>query len=398
MSIRQNFYIVLISVCSIMNVMMSSDLYIPGLPAISDYFGVTSDFAQITLATNLWGIAISGLLYGPLSDSFGRKKTLMLGFGLFVTFTIVCSFSTNIYMLIGARFLQGFGGGSAMVITLAMVKDVFTGNRCTEILARIMMIIAIAPMVAPIIGGYVIDQFNWQASFYLMAIFGMINLIGIYLFLPETNPTSEETKHSVSPAQISRNYKTLIQDKQFMSLAVIHGFLFIGKWSFFTVAPFIFIKVMGIQIHEFGYYMGSIVLGYAFFSLLTQFTVKKIGTEKILYWGIRLGFAGSILLLVFSKFTPDSANLICLSVALYVGAIAMIAPSAANLAMDVHLELKGAAASIVSMFRTMLASVGAVIGSFVEDTTFMSIAILMITLMILLGLLIARVQPATKTA
>jgi DHA1 family bicyclomycin/chloramphenicol resistance-like MFS transporter len=407
MTLPREVKISALAILCLTNMMFSNELPLPALPNITAYFATTTEMSQLSVAINLAGIALFALIHGPVSDVYGRKNILLYTLVLYAGITVACTFVTSIEQLLVARFLQGCCGGATTVVGLAMVNDEFAGPHNTQILSRILLASVAASIVAPIIGGHLTVSFGWKSVFYFMAAYGVFCLAIIYfyykdvcvhrrLYAPEGSRL--RAKLIIKFLQIFEGFSEMFRHRDFMYAVTIHGSLYCGKWIYATVAPFIFIQSMGLSPIVFGYYTAAIIGAFILCSLLTEFTIQKIGNYGVIQKGLTIAFVGASLLLMVVLFYPNKPASIAFAAAIYIGATAMLTPSGATLAMDLS-KKKGAAAAILASTRTFMGVLGATIGGVVRDDHFILMPIaLFITIAIPAYMLFQLQQKQKKHA
>jgi DHA1 family bicyclomycin/chloramphenicol resistance-like MFS transporter len=376
--------VTIISALSTSLVLMSSHLYIPALPVITVYFGIPADLTQMTLPFNLLGICLSGLIYGPISDVYGRRFTLLIGLTLFLIFTISCIFSPNIYVMILFRFLQGCGGGACMTLALVMIKDFFPKEQCTQMLSRIAVVLTVTPALSPIIGGYLTAFLGWQSTFISMALLGSFIFVLVIYKLPETleargNKIPSTPRQFLALGSIFRPYFKILRDKRFISYAIVYSLPFAGQWCFLAAAPFIFINQLNVPTASFGYYMSSVTVLYILSSLMIQYIAPHIGSQRLIKWGLKIGILSSSLFLVVAITLPSKAMLLTSIMSFYVSAIAFTTPAATTKALETHEENKGISASLLSSTRIAAGCLGSFIAGMLEDINFIKVGCFMVT-------------------
>ncbi|MBL0942090.1 MAG: multidrug effflux MFS transporter [Alphaproteobacteria bacterium] len=373
----------LMSTLAMSLVLMSSHLYIPALPTICDYYVTTSDLAQITLPLNSLGLCLSGLIYGPVSDVYGRRPLILGGMVIFLVFTMSCIFAPNIYVLILFRFLQGCGGGASMALGLVIINDLFNGEKCTQMLSRLAVVLTVAPAVAPVIGGYLTVFFGWQATFIFIAIWGSLVFILFLYKLPETLKPSTLKFHvknqkSLALRSIFKPYLKLYRNRTFRTYAILHSVLFAGQWCFVAAAPFVFIKQLRIPPSSFGYYMSSVTFLYILGSFLIQRIALKVSNQSLIKWGLEIGIISSISFLVVTIILPENPFILCLMMSIYVSAAAFVSPAAATKALEINGERKGASASFLSSIRIAAGFIGSFTAGILEDIDFIKVGCFML--------------------
>ena len=284
--LKRNILILIIAVIILSDI--SSDVYLPSLPKISDFFSVDHTIAQLTISLNLAGISISGLLYGPLSDYYGRRPIMLLGVGIFMLASIACCFANNIIVLIIMRFVQGFGAGVAGVVGYAIIKDMYSGSECAKNISIVNMAVAFSPVLGPILGSAIIAHgYHWNMLFITISIMAILVLGCLFVFLKETI-ILEKIDNNISFLSIMRKYKELILNIRFCGFALIQSFTIMWIWSCIANLPFIFVKDMGVPISYYGYFVAINVVAYIIGAILNQRFVEKFGINNMLLLGLIL--------------------------------------------------------------------------------------------------------------
>ncbi|WP_458694741.1 Bcr/CflA family efflux MFS transporter [Wolbachia endosymbiont (group B) of Apotomis turbidana] len=274
---------------------MATDLYSVALPSIANYFKVKGNIAQLTISLNLLGVAISGLIYGPLSDYYGRRLIMLIGMTIFTLASIVCCIADNIILLILIRFIQGAGAGVAGVVGYAAIRDMYSGSEYSRVISKLNMVVALSPGIAPVVGSYIISHgYSWKFLFFIISLAAIIMLIFIYLKLQETL-TVNKSKASIN---IFKQYISIFRNYRFLGFSAIHGLTFMWLWAYIANYPFIF-ESMGIEVQYFGYLISIIVIFYVIGTLINRRYVPKIGVSKMLIIGLVLPIISDGLLVYF---------------------------------------------------------------------------------------------------
>ena len=282
-------------ILSVAVVDMATDLYSVALPSIANYFKVKGNIAQLTISLNLVGIAISGLIYGPLSDYYGRRLIMLIGMTIFTLASIVCCIADNIILLILIRFIQGAGAGVAGVVGYAAIRDMYSGSEYSRVISKLNMIVALSPGIAPVVGSYIISHgYSWKFLFFIISLATIIMLIFIYLKLQETL-TVNKSKASIN---IFKQYILIFKNYRFLGFSAIHGLTFMWLWAYIANYPFIF-ESMGVEVQYFGYLISIIVIFYIIGTLINRRYVPKIGVSKMLIIGLVLPMISDGLLVYF---------------------------------------------------------------------------------------------------
>jgi len=173
---------------------LAIDFYLPGFPAIAQAFGTDEKHVQLTLASYFLGLSIGQLIYGPVADRFGRRIPLLFGVGLFTLASLACAFAPNLEWLIGARFIQALGGCAGMVLSRAIVSDKCDAVQSAKVFSQLMLVMGLAPILAPLLGGLLVNDYGWQAIFLSLTLFSALCALAVFLGLPESMP-AEHPRH-----------------------------------------------------------------------------------------------------------------------------------------------------------------------------------------------------------
>jgi len=276
---------------------VSTDLYLPSLPRLAEVFGATSASVQLTLSVFLAGFALGMLIYGPLSDRFGRRPVLIGGISLFVLASIACLAAPSVEWLIGGRLLQALGAAAGPVLGRAVVRDVYGPYQAAQALSYVAMAMALAPAVGPVLGGLVTQAFDWWANFLLLLLFGLIALGGVCLFLPETNRYRDP--HATELRRLLSNYRQLLGSREYLSFVVIVGGGYGGIFSFISGSSFVLIDGLGLSPLAYGFCFAGAILGYMTGSFASARLYGRFSIERLIGFGcismLLGGLIGSIL-------------------------------------------------------------------------------------------------------
>ncbi len=257
----------------------SIDMYLPGFGNVADDFGVDISKVGLTLTSYLIGIALGQLAYGPLMDRFGRRRPLIGGLILFTVTALLCAFSWNLNILIAARFFMALGGCAGMVASKAIVRDLFEKKQVADVLSTLMLIMGVAPIIAPTVGGIVIGAFDWEAVFYILAVFAILMLLLITFVLPESAAPNRST--SLRPKNIVLEYLSILRNREFFIFAITRGFTMGCLLSYVSSAPFIFIEFFELSEQQFGWGFGSNALGLILGSQINRLALKRFSLLQI---------------------------------------------------------------------------------------------------------------------
>ncbi|MDX9962850.1 multidrug effflux MFS transporter [Desulfobacter postgatei] len=262
---------------------LSTDMYLPALPLLQQIWQQPMSVVNLTLSGFFIGFCISMLLYGPLSDKYGRKPLLMVGIMIYIAASFVSGFVDDIYHLICLRVLQGVGASSGVVISMAITKDLYEGKQRQRILAYMAVIMALAPMLAPILGGVIMAWLSWNWVFFMQAVMGMIALGGVF-WLKE--PLQEPENVSIS--ETMRLYLKLFGNWRYIGLVLLFSVIVLPHFSFIGSASNIYISHFGMSEQVFSYFFAFNAAAIMAGSFICTRIQRRMASEKI----VTIGFAG----------------------------------------------------------------------------------------------------------
>ncbi|QKX01965.1 Bcr/CflA family efflux MFS transporter [Wolbachia endosymbiont of Cruorifilaria tuberocauda] len=279
---------------------MATDLYSVALPSIANHFKVDGSVVQLTISLNLVGFAVSGLVYGPLSDYYGRRPIMLIGMAVFALASVMCCMANNIILLILVRFIQGIGAGVAGVVGYAAIRDMYSGSEYSRVISKLNMVVALSPGIAPVVGSYIISHgYSWKFLFFIMSLAAVVMFIFIYLKLQETlsvNRSGTSVANLIS--NILKQYILIFRNYRFLGFSTIHGLTFMWLWAYVANYPFIF-EAMGVEVQYFGYFISIIVIFFMIGTLINRKCVPKMGVSRMLIVGLALPIIPESLLAYF---------------------------------------------------------------------------------------------------
>lgn len=338
---------------------LSTDMYLPSLPAIAETFGASSGATQLTLSVHLIGFAGSQLFYGPLADRHGRRPVLLGGFALYMIGCFVSLFVASIEQLIAARLLQAVGGGATVVLARAIVRDLYEGPEAGQMLAKMAAIMGLVPAAAPMLGGVIEDIYGWKANFIAMGAFGAVLAAIVATSLDETLPAAR--RQSAAPAAILANYRRLLMDRRFLKYLAIASAAFCGLFAFISGSSFVLQGTFGLSPVMYGLCFGVMAVGYVAGSLTGARIVRRLGIDATLRFGGFCAALGGLLMLTALSVAP-SALAIVLPVVIYGFAIGLSMPQAMAGALTPFPEMAGTASSLLGFLQSIA---GALAGIYV---------------------------------
>ncbi len=238
---------------------LAVDMYLPALPTLAESLDVDPARIQLTLSSFFVGVASGQLLHGPLSDRYGRRPLMLIGLVLYVLASVGCALSTSVLALTVLRFVQALGACSGMVISLAVIRDSVPPQEGAKMLSRMMLVLGLAPILAPFIGGQILAWFGWRAIFWVLAFYGAACFLLVLLLLPETRPA-----HSKGPTGIVswlKGFAGVLAHRRFIGFAMTRSCATAGMFSYIAGSPFVFIVLFGVPAEHYGWLFGMNAIG-----------------------------------------------------------------------------------------------------------------------------------------
>lgn len=364
--------------------LMATDLYLPAMPMMVDYFNASDNLVQNSISTFQLGIVFSAIIYGPLSDTYGRRRVLLVGYSIFMLSSFLLVLSTHIDYMLWLRLLQGSGAGVAVALAPAIIRDCFSERESGKVFAQMSIVILLTPAIAPVFGGYLTTYFGWQACFIFIAMSVAIALAIFSKFLPETNPIETRTKLRVKT--LIKNYKLVLSNKSFMGYVLCHSLPSSAIWCYLTVMPFIYIKYMGVGPEYFGYYVFVQVMANALGSYFVQKTVIKQGANRTIFKGVLMFLFGSLTMTMAATLAPSSPILATMGAIPFLMGISFVFPTSLAKAMSFAAETRGAAGSCIASTRQIFAFLGSLTAAAMPDTSLFPAIIFMATIGTMTGI------------
>ncbi|MEH6990804.1 Bcr/CflA family efflux MFS transporter [Cytobacillus firmus] len=354
------------------------DMYLPGFPDIADDFSARASLVQMSLTACLIGLAAGQVIVGPLSDSHGRRKPLLIGISLFAVSSLLCAISPNIAAFIAARFLQGLTASAGIVLSRAVVRDVFSGKELTKFFALLMVINATAPMIAPMTGGalLLIPFASWESIFYFLSFLGLFITIVIYFRLKETLPREKRV-----PSSIGNSVKSmggLFRDRSFIGYALIVGFIHGGSFAYVSGTPFVYQGIYGVSPQVFSILFGINGLAIITGSFLIGRLAGVIPERSLLRTAVCIAVSATSVLLIMTIIKGPLFMLV-IPIFIYMTSMGMIITSSFTLAMKNQGHRAGSASAVIGMLPLVLGSAVSPLVSIDETTAVPMGVILFIT-------------------
>jgi DHA1 family bicyclomycin/chloramphenicol resistance-like MFS transporter len=354
---------------------LSTDMYLPSLPDIARDFTATTAQTQLTISTYLVGFAIGQLIYGPLADRHGRKPVLLWALAIFCLASLACMVATSIDMLIVTRALQAVGGCGGVVIARAVVRDVYSGARAGRELSLMSMVMAVAPVIAPMIGGAVQMLFGWRASFAVLTASGILIAALIWLYLPET--LERRATEPVSVRSMLRSFATFLSDGGYLAHCGMAILVFAGLFAWISASSFVLQDLYHLSAFAFGVSFAIASAGFMAGSLIASHFVSHWGIGRTLGFGALAQAAGGLLMMAALAIGFRSAAALVGPMAIYLVGLGLTLPQAMAGAMHPYRDRAGAASSLIGFLQQSGAALcGVAVAHFLGETAWpMAVAV-----------------------
>jgi DHA1 family bicyclomycin/chloramphenicol resistance-like MFS transporter len=328
---------------------LSIDMYLPSFPAIAQSLGTDRGSVERTLAAFLIGLALGQLFYGPLSDRFGRKPPLYVGLAIYVAASLGCVFASSIDALTALRFFQALGGSAGMVIARAVIRDRSDTRGSAQALSLLMLVMGVAPILAPLLGGALLTLTGWHGIFIFLSLFGGGVLVAVVTRMQETVHANVAAK--ISLGSVLANYGRLLRDRHFMACAAAGGLGISGMFAYIVGSPHIFIEHYEITPGHYGFLFGLNAIGIVGGSQVNARLLRKYPPQQILrkaLWGLPIASLTG-LSLAASGLINLPLLMLCLFV--FIGSLGFIGPNATALALAGQGARTGAASALLGTLQ-----------------------------------------------
>ncbi len=370
---------------------LSIDMFLPGLPDIRHDFQTTTSNAQLTLSMFMIGLAFGNLFAGPISDSTGRRKPLIIAMIIFTLASLGIVFVHNIWLMVALRFLQGVTGGAAAVISRAIASDMYSGNELTKFMALLMLVNGIAPVVAPTIGGIILNYSVWRMVFVILTIFGFVMVIGSLLKVPESlTVTNRESSSGLKT--MFKNFKILLKTPRFVLPMLIQGMTFVLLFTYISASPFIIQKIYGMTAIQFSWMFAGIGITLIISSQLTGYLVDFIDSQKLMRGMTMIQIIGVILVTIV-LLNHWNFWILAIGFIILIAQVTGVATLGFTIAMDESSSGRGSSSSLLGLVQFLFGGVASpLVGVKGEDNPIPYIIIIIATADILIILQIYNMR------
>jgi len=369
-------------------------MYLPAMPTMISALDTDISHMHLTLSAYLTGFAIFHLACGPMADRFGRKPILVGGTLVFVVACIGCSLSSSVEELLLFRFIQGIGACVGPTLARTITRDVFGPTRAARALSLIAILTALAPAVAPSIGGVLLLMLPWPSIFVFLGVYGMVMIVLIHIYLAESLCQPQ----SLHPLVIARNFGQLFRDPLYLSAAVASGLAYAGFMVYLSCSSFVYIEMLGVPVEYFGLIFLSSVVGYMLGSGVSARLTRYYDSEQTILLGATLVAIATGVMWLWAQQFPDSITALVLPMVFYATGMGLLLPNAMAVALRPFPHIAGTASALMGFIQmSMSAAATALVGALLQDTPTPMLASMFLVTLLALGLSVMVYQRYTVT-
>lgn len=338
------------------------DLYLPSFPSLKADLGITDPQVQLTLSATVVGFAVGQLLIGPLSDRFGRKIPLVAMTALHVLASVLVASAPDVTLLTALRALQGFAAAGGAVVAMAMARDLFDGRRLVVMLSRLALISGLAPIIAPVMGSWLVSIFNWRGIFWVLAAYGLLVVVLVAVLVPESRPATDRSTGGIR--EIRGAYRRVLGDRLYVGVALTAALAFSGLFSYVSTSSVLLQETFGLTPGGFGLIFALCSVGVFIGVQAGSRLAARLGPHWTLVMGTSVMVVSALVLLGVGTIATNAWELV-VPMFLYTSGFGASMPSCQVIALQNHRRDSGTAASLMGALNMGLSAVvGPVIGTF----------------------------------
>ena len=330
---------------------LSLDMYLPALPTLADEFSSSTSYAQLSLTACMVGLALGQLLAGPLSDVRGRRIPLIVGLVLYTIASGLCLVSPTMGSFVALRFIQGMAGAAGIVISRAVVRDVYEGPELTRFFSLLMLVNGVAPIAAPIIGGQILTYTSWRGVFILLSLIGALALLAVIFGLGETLPAQKRSSGGLRQTLLT--FGKIARNRRFMGYALTQGFAMAGMFAYISGSPFVLQKIYGVSPQMFSICFAINGLGIILASQIAGRLAGKVSETRLLIAGLLTAAAGGTSLLI-AILAGGGLITVLIPLFLVVSSVGLINTASFALAMADQAKSAGSASALIGVMTFLL--------------------------------------------
>lgn len=333
---------------------LSLDMYLPALPVLADDLSTTASYAQLSLTACMVGLAFGQIFAGPLSDVKGRRTPLLAGLFLYILSSLICIIASSVGIFVIFRFIQGVAGAVGIVISRAIVRDLYSGTELTKFFALLMLVNGAAPILAPIAGGQLLEFTTWRGIFFVLSLIGMITFIFVFSSLSETLPSERRSKSGLK--QTFLTFRKIIGDRLFMGYALTQGFVGAGLFAYIAGSPFVLQNIYQLSPQMFSLCFAVNGVGIIIFTQLTGKLAVRFGETRLLITGLGLSTVAGISLLLMILLNVGLFGIL-IPLFILVSSVGIVNTTTFSLAMKDQANSAGSASALLGLMTFLFGGI-----------------------------------------
>lgn len=325
---------------------LSMDMYLPALPIVATDLNTSASLAQLSLTACLIGLAAGQLIFGPLSDIKGRKRPLLYTLAIYAIVSALCAFSTNIWLFVALRFIQGFTGAAGIVIARAAARDIYAGKDLTKAFALLALVNGAAPILVPITGGFILNFGSWPVVFLLIALIGFVLLLSVMFMLEETLPEDNRSEGTI--LAVVKTFDELFKDKVFMGIAFTQALIMSSMFAYIAGSPFVLQNIYEVTPQQFSLIFAVNGIGIILAAQIAGRLSATVDEVKILLIGVIMALTGGVLLSVVIIFELSLIPTL-IALLLVVSSVGMVSTTSFSLGLKSREKSAGSASAFLGL-------------------------------------------------
>jgi DHA1 family bicyclomycin/chloramphenicol resistance-like MFS transporter len=371
---------------------LATDMYVPGFPAMGRTLHASSSAVQLTMTAFLAGLVIGQLIIGPISDGIGRRRLLIGGTTGFAAFSVLCALAPNISVLTGARFLQGTAGAAGMVLTRAVITDRFHGGELPRYFAVLSQIMGIAPIAAPILGGAVLSVSSWRAVFIVLAVLGVLLLLGVLRNVPESLPPERRQHDGI--ASTFNAMGTLLKHRAFLGYALTLGFSAAALFSYIAGSSFVFEDLLGVSASMYSLIFASNAFGMLIAGAFFSRFAPRLRLNTLLTIGVTIAASGALAQVVLRLGLGETLAGTWITLFVTITGVGLVFPATMSIGQALARHASGAASAVLGGLQFLLGALASpLVGLFGTGSSLPMALIMLITTACAMLALLALARP-----
>ena len=352
---------------------LSIDMYLPALPAIGRDLAASESLIQLTLTACLIGLAIGQVVAGPISDALGRRRPLLIGVAGYVAASLLCALAPTAAILVGLRLLQGLTGAAGIVIARAIVRDLYSGSAAARYFSRLILVMGLAPILAPVLGAQLLRFTSWHGIFLVLALITALLWLGAARALPETLPVERRRRGGFGDTV--QTFRRLAADTQFIGYAVAGGLAFGAMFAYIAGSPFVLQGIYRVSPQTFSLIFGFNALGFVITSQINGSLVSRIPPARLLTVGVTVTGVAGLAVLAVILIGGLGLAAVLLPLFVLVSSIGFVVPNAVALALSRHPEAAGTGSALLGVIQSGIGAAGAPLVGIAGITTALPMAV-----------------------